>query len=577
MIPNLKERLIKALQEEKKLTDKDIERALETQRKKGGTLSESLVALGLVSKEELVPILSQVLTIPPIKLSRYKVDTEIVRLISKKVANHYGIIPISKMAGTLVVATADPFNILAFDDIKALTGLQISPVITTERDIKEAFHKYYGENVHQEIEKIVEDISETSEAKLVEERDEKGASADDLLKMTQDAPVVKLTNHLLQEGVSLRASDVLIEPMADVTRIRYRIDGILHEGKSPPRFLHNAIVTRLKVMSDLNIAESRLPQDGRFKIRLFGREIDFRISVLPSSEGEKVALRVLDKTQAMLDIDSLGFDKESLEAIKKGSAKPHGMILVSGPTGCGKTTTLYSVLKHIDSPTKNIVTVEDPVEYLLPGINQVNARFDLGLTFASALRSILRQDPDIVMIGEIRDYDTADVAIKAALTGHLVLSTVHTTSACGSVVRLLNMGVEPFLITSSMILVAAQRLVRKICQNCKKPFALTEEMCKKLNIAFTKKLPVVYKGAGCGVCHNTGYRGRTSIIEVLTLTPAIRQLILKNAQEHEIRDQALKEGMSNLRENAGKKLLEGVTTIDEVLRITMGDQEVTLK
>ncbi|MFC1590224.1 GspE/PulE family protein [Candidatus Omnitrophota bacterium] len=577
MILQLKERIIKALKDEKNLSDKDIARAIEAQKKDGGTLSEKLVKLGLITKEELVLILSTVLTIPPIKLSRYNVDSSILKVIPKKSAHHYGVIPLSKMGKTLVIATADPLNILAMDDIKSLTGYQIAPVITSDQDIREALEKYYGENVNLEIEKIVEDMStDASEARLVEEAQEgAGVSTQDLLKMTQDAPVVKLTNHILQEGVTVRASDILIEPMKDVTRLRYRVDGILQEGKSPPRFLHSAIITRLKVMSELNIAERRLPQDGRFKIRMLGREVDFRISVLPTSEGEKIALRVLDKSQAMLDLEKLGFDEGSLERLKKGSARPHGMLLVCGPTGCGKTTTLYSVLKLVDDPTKNIVTVEDPVEYLLQGINQVTARFDLGLTFAAALRSILRQDPDVVMIGEIRDLETADISIKAALTGHLVLSTVHTTTASGSIVRLVNMGVEPFLITSSLVLAAAQRLIRKICPNCKKPQKLTKEMCKELNIRFEKEPPTVYKGEGCSACLNTGYKGRIGLIEVLLLTPAIRQLIMKNVQEHVIRKQAQQEGMLGLRENGMNKVFEGLTTIDEVLRVTAGEQDVS--
>ena len=577
MILQLKEQLIQALKKEKKLSDSDIARALEAQKTKGGTLSENLVSLGLMTREELMLILSSVLTIPPISLSRYKVDQEIVRLIPQKVARHYGIIPISKMGGILVLATADPLNVLALDDIKALTGFSISPVITTDQEIKEAIEQYYGENVHQEIEKIVDDMHDATESRLIEDRESPDTiSTADLLRMTQDAPVVKITNHILQQGVTLRASDVLIEPMKDISRVRYRVDGVLQEGKSPPRSLHCAIISRLKVMSDLNVAESRLPQDGRFKIRLTGREVDFRISVLPSSEGEKIALRILDKAQAMLDIDGLGFETESLEQLKKGASKPHGMVLVTGPTGCGKTTTLYSILKFVDDPTKNIVTVEDPVEYLLTGINQVTARFDLGLTFARALRSILRQDPDVIMIGEIRDFETADIAIKSALTGHLVLSTLHTTTASGAIVRLVNMGVEPFLITSSVILVAAQRLVRRVCPNCKKPYHLTKEVCAELTIKYEKEPLVAYKGEGCTSCLGSGYRGRTAIIEVLTLTPTIRRLILQGAQEHDIREAAHKEHMLSLRECGMKKALEGVTSIEEVLRVTVGDQDIEL-
>jgi type IV pilus assembly protein PilB len=327
-------------------------------------------------------------------------------------------------------------------------------------------------------------------------------------------------------------------------------------------------------MSELDIAERRLPQDGRFKIKLHGREIDFRISVLPSSRGEKVALRVLDKSQATLDIDKLGFDQRSVDAIKQAALKPHGMILICGPTGCGKTTTLYSILQNVNSPDKNIVTVEDPIEYMIEGVNQVTSRPDIGLTFANALRSILRQDPNVIMIGEIRDLDTVDIAIKAALTGHLVLSTLHTTTATGSVIRLVNMGVEPFLITSSLILVGAQRLVRKVCQNCKAPYELPKDECERLNLKLDKAKPVFYRGKGCPACLNSGYKGRVGLLEVLLLSPKIKSLILENAQEYQIREEARKEGMQTLRENGMRLVLDGITTLDEILRVTVGDQDM---
>lgn len=572
-MPTLKEKITKILLEKKLLKPSDLESALSIQREKGGALSDILVRLGLVLKDDLMVIMSEELGIPLINLSHYKVEGNVIKLIPKKIARHYKIIPVSIMGATLTVAMADPLNVFAMDDIKTLTGFKINPVITSEKDISEAIDRYYEENVHSAIEKIVDDMTEASEIKVLEEASsDAGLSSSDLLKMTQEAPVVKVTNFILAEAVNLRASDILVEPLEYELRIRYRVDGVLHEGKRPPKMLHNAIVSRLKVMSDLNIAERRLPQDGRFKIKLHAREIDFRISFIPSSKGEKVALRILDKSQATLDLEKLGIDENSLEAIKVSAARPHGMILICGPTGCGKTTTLYSILNHIDSPEDNVVTVEDPVEYIIEGINQVAIKPDIGLTFAGALRSILRQDPDIIMVGEIRDFDTVDIAIKAALTGHLVLSTLHTTSATGSIVRLLNMGVEPFLITSSLIMVGAQRLVRKICQRCKEPYELDGDAVKTLGVKMPKG-GALYRGKGCELCFSTGYKGRIALMEVLTLSAGIKGLILQGAQEHVISHAARKEeGMRTLRENGIENVLKGITTLDEVLRVTVGSE-----
>lgn len=574
MIPSLKEKLIKVFIDKKLLKKADLEKALDAQREKGGSLSDILVNMGMISRNDLMVALSHELGIPPINLSRYKVDPNVIKLIPKKIAKRYQIVPISKMGNTLVVAMVDPLNVFAIDDIKAITGFNISPIITADRDIKDAIAQYYEESACIAIEKIVDDMKESAVMSALEDRGMEAQESSDLIKMTQDAPVVKIANLILAEAVNLKASDVLIEPLENEMRVRYRIDGTLQEAKRPPKALHSAIVSRLKVMSNLDIAERRLPQDGRFKVRLHGREVNFRISVLPSSKGEKVALRILDKSQATLDLERLGFDKKSLDYIKEGAMKPHGMILVCGPTGCGKTTTLYSILEYINSPEDNVITVEDPVEYIIDGINQVTSRPSIGLTFASALRSILRQDPDIIMIGEIRDFETVDIAIKAALTGHLVLSTLHTTTAAGSITRLLNMGVEPFLITSSMILIAAQRLVRNICHNCKEPYELDSDVAEKIGIKSGGKKVTLYRGKGCGVCRNTGYKGRVGLIEVLTLTPKIKTLILESSQEYKIRDQARLEGMSSLRENGITLALEGVTTIDEIVRVTVGEQDI---
>ena len=576
MILGLKEKLTRILVDQKIVKEEDLAKALSVQKEKGGSLSDVLVNMGYVSKNDLMIALSQGLGIPPINLARYKIDPSVIKLIPRKVAHNSMIIPVSKIGNTLTIAAVDPLNIFAIDDIKTLTGFKINLIITTEKDIREALRQYYEEDSHAAIEKIVDGMREDSDIKLLEESaaSDMISSSTDLLKMTQEAPVVKITNLLLSEAVNARSSDILIEPLEHELRVRYRVDGILREGRRPPKLLHNAIVSRLKVMSDLDIAERRLPQDGRFKIKMHGREVDFRISIIPSSRGEKVALRILDKSQAMLDIERLGFDQHAIEDIKKAASKPHGMILICGPTGCGKTTTLYSILQYVNSPEKNIVTVEDPIEYLIEGINQVTARPEIGLSFADALRSILRQDPNVIMIGEIRDFDTVDIAIKAALTGHLVLSTLHTTTATGSIVRLVNMGVEPFLLTSSLILVGAQRLVRKICQNCKTPYELDKDECEKLKIKLDKAKPVFYRGKGCPTCLNSGYKGRVGLLEVLVLTSKIKAMVLEGAQEYLIRDQARKEGLQTLRENGIQLALNGVTTLDEVLRVTVGDQDM---
>lgn len=573
MASGLKEKLTKILIDKNLIKEADLQKALALQKEKGGSLSDKFVELGLISKNDLMMAISEHLGIPPINLSRFKIDPAVLSLIPKKVAKHYKIMPIAKMGKVLTLAIADPLNIFAIDDMKALTGFKITPIVTTEKDINDSISQYYEEDTYSTIEKIVTDMKGADAGiKLME--DAGSGSAEDLAKIAQEAPVVKITNMLVAEGIKVRASDILIEPMVNELRVRYRVDGILQEGRRPPKALHSSIVSRLKIISGLDIAEHRLPQDGRFKIKVSGREVDFRISILPSSMGEKAAIRILDKDQATLDIHKLGFDQKSLEEIQKAADRPHGMILICGPTGCGKTTTLYSILQLVNSPTDNIVTVEDPVEYLIDGINQVTARPEIGLTFAAALRSILRQDPDTIMIGEIRDFETVDIAIKAALTGHLVLSTLHTTTATGSIIRLVNMGLEPFLITSSVIMVAAQRLVRKICHNCKESYGIDKDVAKKINLSPVSDKVMLYRGKGCPICMGTGYKGRVALIEVLMLTPKIKELILSGEQEHTIREAARREGMKTLRENGIQNALDGITTLDEVVRVTVGDQDM---
>jgi len=571
MSPSLKQKLSDFLIEKKVLTPETLEKALLQQKEKGGRLSRILIEMGVVSEKDLVALLSENLGIPPVDLSRFEIDPSMARVISREIATHYEIVPISKIGNTVTIAIADPLNLFAAEEIKALTGLEIRPTIATEVDIRGALRKLYDESTQQAIEDVVKRIKQAAKDKveLIEAEEGEALGSEELLRLTQGAPVVQVTNLILEEACRLRASDVLIEPMREAVRIRYRVDGILKTGTAPPRAMHEAVVSRIKVMSNMDIAERRLPQDGRFKMKLQGRDIDFRVSTVPSSFGEKVALRVLDKSQAPLNLEGLGFEEKPFSDMKKASLRPYGMILVCGPTGSGKTTTLYSILKYVDSPEKNIVTVEDPVEFQLEGINQVTSRIDIGLTYAAALRSILRQDPDIIMVGEIRDFETVDVAIKAALTGHLVLSTLHTTTACGAVVRLLNMGVEPFLITSAITLACSQRLLRKLCNACKKPYRMDAALAQKLGIPFNPKEEVkFYKSAGCSQCFGTGYAGRMGIMETLPLTPHIRELVLSRARESELFEEAKKEGLVTLREDSLLKARSGRTSLEEVFRVT---------
>ena len=569
---SLKERLTEILINNKLITQEQLREALEMQKQKGGRLSDIIVDLKFVKESELISTLSAGLGLPLIDLKRFKIDPEIVKMIPINIARHYQIIPVSKMGDSITLSMADPLNIFAIDHVESLTGFKINPIISSGQDILQAIELYYPDTVKSVIENIVKEMS-TSSIELIKEEKEVLPSGKELDRISRETPVIRVTDMIIEEGVNMRASDILIEPFDKKLRIRFRVDGVLQEQKSPPKSMYSPIVSRVKVMSDLNIAEHRLPQDGRFKIKLSGKEVDFRISILPSSFGEKVAMRILDKSQATLDIEKLGFSEEAVLKLKKISKLPHGMILVCGPTGSGKTTTLYSILKFVDSPEKNIVTVEDPVEYQLEGINQVNARPEIGLTFASALRSILRQDPNVIMIGEIRDYETVDIAIKSALTGHLVLSTLHTTTASGAIVRLVNMGAEPYLINSSLVCVVSQRLVRQVCSYCKEQVAIKQDIIESLKLNVNKiKKPQFFRGKGCSHCLNMGYSGRTGIAEVLLLSQKVREFILNREQEHVIKQQARLEGMKTLREDGVEAALKGLTSLEEILRVTAPDE-----
>jgi type IV pilus assembly protein PilB len=570
---SLKERLTEILINSKLISEEDLNKALEAQREKGGRLSDIIISLKFVKEKELISILSEGLGFPLIDLKRFKIDPEIAKIVPLDIARHYQIVPISRIGDTITLAMADPLNIFAIDHVTALTGFKINPIISHSQDILQTIELAYPDATEGVIENLVKEMAASS-IEVIREEKEILPSDQELDRLSRETPVIKITNMIFEEAVKKKSSDILIEPLDKKIRIRFRIDGMLQEMPAPPKNMHASIVSRIKVITNLNIAEHRLPQDGRFKTRMLNKEVDFRVSIIPSSFGEKVAIRILDKSQAMLEIEKLGFNDYAVRKLKEVSKQPHGMILVCGPTGSGKTTTLYSILKFLDSPEKNIVTVEDPVEFQLEGINQVTVRPEIGLTFASSLRSILRQDPNVIMIGEIRDYETVDIAIKSALTGHLVLATLHATTSSGVIARLMNMGVEPFMINSSLVCVVAQRLVRKICNYCKEAYIIKEEIVRKLKldlVASNKQIDF-FHGRGCNHCFNSGYSGRISIAEILLLNSHIRDLILSRAQEHVIKQQARKDGMKTLREEGLDAVLKGITTLEEVLRVTAPDE-----
>lgn len=576
MVESFRDKLIDVLIKGKLIKQMDLQRALDIQKASGGSLGKILVDQGLISQKDLMVIISIQLNIPPIDLSKYKIDKSLTILIPERVAKQYTLIPISIIGKVLTIAMADPLNILAIDDIKLLTHYQIDPVIATENDVKEAIANYYGSH-GQEISKILEEMP--SEAQdIIEEKkeEEEGADVSEIAEESRKAPIVKVVNLILSEAMKRRASDIHIEPCEKYLKIRYRIDGNLYDTLTLPKKNQNAVIARLKIMSNLDITETRIPQDGRFKISFEGKEIDFRVSVLPIASGGKIVLRALDKSSLSIGLKSLGFLAKPLENFKTALARPYGMILVTGPTGSGKSTTLYSIITQINTPEINIVTLEDPVEYELDGITQIQTRPEIGLTFANALKSVLRQSPDVVMVGEIRDFETADIAIKASLTGQLILSTLHTNDAAGALTRLIDMGVEPFLIASSLVLSSAQRLMRKICPNCKENIEIPKNVLERIGLKpdeLSKKgVKAFSKGKGCQRCRDTGYYGRIGILETLPIDDRVRDMIMKKRSSDEIKDYALKSlGMMTLRDNALENFVNGVTTLEEVLRVTSED------
>jgi len=566
------ERIADVLIEEGLLLPNQLEEAIGIQKSEGGRLLKILTDRQFVTEQDMVFSIGRCLNTPPVNLVRLRVPEEVMSIVPREMAKANKLVPIARLDGKLFVAMADPTNVLAVDDLKRRVQLEIVPMIATERSVLDTLAGVHGPgNMSQVLRQVSEEAAaQGAESIEVQQSKREEIDLDRLAHDSEDAPVIKIVNLILAQAVKEKASDIHIEPFQNTLKLRYRIDGELIPAESPPKALQLAITSRIKILAGLNIAERRIPQDGRFRIRVLGKEIDLRISILPTAHGEKIVIRILDKASLSGSIDQMGMDADTLSKFKKAIDAPHGMILVTGPTGSGKTTTLYSVLHELNSPQYNIVTVEDPIEYELAGINQVAVRADIGLDFASALRSILRQDPDIVMVGEIRDNETADIAVKAALTGHQVLSTLHTNDAAGAITRLDDMGIEPFLISSSILMTCAQRLVRRICSNCKEQFAPEPEIVAKLGLTENKEA-VFYHGTGCDRCKGRGYVGRAALIEALPVSEAVRRLIIKRASAAVIKNQAVTERMKTLRMVGIEKALEGVTTLEEVWRVTAED------
>jgi type IV pilus assembly protein PilB len=586
------------------ISPQNLREALDYQREHGGRLAFSLVKLGLVSDDMITAVLSRQYGIPSVNLELFNIDSAVLRLIPQEVAQKHSVLPLSRVGATLTLAMVDPTNVFALDDVKFMTGLNVEPVVVAEGSVQQAIAKYYGTSREIELASTVAedaasveraaknaasnggithadlvsldsidfDTENAGDIEVVEDNEEIDLST--LSRMSEDAPVVRLVNVLLVDALRRGASDIHIEPYEKELRIRFRIDGVLYDVMHPPLKLRDALISRVKIMSKLDISEKRLPQDGRIKIKVKvdsrSRELDFRVSTLPTLFGEKVVLRLLDKQNLMLDMTKLGFEPESLKKFQRNISKPYGMVLVTGPTGSGKTNTLYSALQSLNTVDTNIMTAEDPVEFNLMGINQVQMKEQIGLNFAAALRAFLRQDPNIVLVGEIRDFETAEIAIKAALTGHLVLSTLHTNDAPSTISRLMNMGIEPFLVATSVNLIQAQRLIRRICKDCKQDHPTPPEAMIEVGLSAEEAKTIkTFKGKGCTTCNNTGYKGRIGLYEVMEITDEIRELILIGASALELRKKAIEDGMITLRESGLYKIREGVTTIEEVVRETV--------
>lgn len=554
------------------IKEEQLETALELQKKEGGRLGSNLINLGFLTDETLVEFLSEQYGVPAVSLAHEDVDASITKLVPYDIAYKYQIFPISRNGATLTIAMTDPSNVFAIDDVKFMTGYEVKPVIASELGIKEAITKHYEQS--DALQTVVESMAgiDSDGLDFIQDEEEEDFDPSDLKHAGEEAPVVKLVNLILGEAIARGASDIHMEPYEKTYRIRYRVDGVLYDVMQPPARMKAALTSRVKIMAELDIAERRLPQDGRIKLKIRNKSVDLRVAILPTLFGEKVVMRILDQSNLNLDMTKLGFEEKALNDFQEAIGSPFGMVLVTGPTGSGKTTTLYSALSTVNSIDVNIMTAEDPVEYNLLGINQVHVRENIGLTFSAALKSFLRQDPDIVMVGEIRDFETGEIAVKAALTGHLVLSTLHTNDAPGTISRLLNMGIEPFLISASVVLVVAQRLARKICVECKETEDIPESTLRDIGFSEEDSATVkCYKGKGCTACGDTGYKGRVALYEVMPVKDEIKKLILKGASTMELKEEAVRIGMLTLRMAGLSKIREEVTTVDEVLRVTFAD------
>jgi len=559
--------LVDVLLREKFIREKDLKKVREYQKKNGGSFADIVVKLDLVTEEQVVIGLAEQLGIPHMKLSNYQLDPEIMEMLPEKVIREEKVVPLSKSGNSLTVAVANPLDVLLIDNLKVLTGCKIQTVVSTLSEIEQVIADYYSVGTTKDFEELLKK-SKNGDGQIKTVRETTSVDLGEAIREAEEAPIIRMVNLILSRAIKERASDVHIEPFEKKLAIRFRVDGILYPITSFPKRVQNAIVSRIKILSDLDIAEHRLPQDGRFRIKAYSRDIDFRVSTIPTRFGEKVVLRLFDKAQLMgLTIDKLGLEENVLKKFEKAIQQPYGMIVLTGPTSCGKSTSLYAAIKVINTPEKNILTIEDPVEYEMEGVNQVQVHEEIGLTFSRALRAFLRQDPDIIMLGEMRDSETADIGIKAALTGHLLFTTLHTNNAPGAIARLLNMDVESFLVAGSLLFVGAQRLMRKVCKNCAVPYEPSPQLLEELGIKDRADDNLVfYRARGCAHCNNTGYRGRMAVMEALEVDEDIKELIIKRAPEAEIKRVAIVNGMVPLKDNALVKVMRGDSTLEELAR-----------